>query len=300
MLAIRKHGFQPPFVPVQVITWTVYLSLVAAGYALLLTSSLNSNTVQRLTLVYSALVLCLIVLFVWIETSDPADSQLPVDTTQEAELRYPDRCQWCSERMGNRTKHCGHCNKCIHEFDHHCLFLNTCVGGANYHLFVGIVFISWVLWWGEAGILGYVLYQEGNVLALRPFLLLVVALLSFVLGTALFSLLCAHGYLRLFLDQTTYEYIKIKKEARLEEQTRAAQAAATKPQPTTPQTQPRQTDIETQALEDANSTAAALAQQQPLRQQLLPPTTPRGWLPEVDPDDGFEARASSFFGASFE
>eukprot|EP00658_Telonema_sp_P-2_P037643 TRINITY_DN2706_c0_g1_i10.p1 TRINITY_DN2706_c0_g1~~TRINITY_DN2706_c0_g1_i10.p1 ORF type:complete len:133 (+),score=16.20 TRINITY_DN2706_c0_g1_i10:570-968(+) len=93
----------------------------------------------------------LAILFVWIETADPANCsvsalmlpcptagskfeiycgfQLPLDESgllQSLQERYPERCQFCSEHQGPRTKHCGHCNKCIHDFDHHCLYLNTC------------------------------------------------------------------------------------------------------------------------------------------------------------------------------
>ena len=42
----------------------------------------------------------------------------------------------------HRTKHCGRCNKCVHDFDHHCVFLNTCIGGRNYVSFVSLLVCS--------------------------------------------------------------------------------------------------------------------------------------------------------------
>lgn len=307
MLFVRKCGFQPPFVPAQQITWTVYLLLVAACYALLLTSaSLDAGILHILTLVYSLAVFCLIIVFVWIELSDPADFKLPLEPGQPLESRYPDRCQWCSERQGDRSKHCGHCNKCVHEFDHHCLYLNTCVGGSNYHLFIAIVSISSVVFFGESGMLSLIVVKEGEILSARAFGLFIVALLSLILGCVLLSLLCAHFYLRLFLNQTTYEFIKFRKDLRAQQRAvnaaQAAQdAAVVKPQPTTPQIQDRRSTDESSVRVSTDAPTIGIGnpmtQQQQLQEQLLTPRLSYN-LELLDQDAAFEARASSFFGVS--
>ena len=35
-------------------------------------------------------------------------------------------------RVGEKSKHCSACNKCVGEFDHHCRWMNSCVGGRTY------------------------------------------------------------------------------------------------------------------------------------------------------------------------
>eukprot|EP00658_Telonema_sp_P-2_P037646 TRINITY_DN2706_c0_g1_i7.p1 TRINITY_DN2706_c0_g1~~TRINITY_DN2706_c0_g1_i7.p1 ORF type:complete len:167 (+),score=28.24 TRINITY_DN2706_c0_g1_i7:357-857(+) len=126
----RVRGFEFPLIAPQVVTWSVYLIVVGATYSLLLTTDvLSTKRLDLIVSIYSGMVGILAILFVWIETADPANCSLPLDESgllQSLQERYPERCQFCSEHQGPRTKHCGHCNKCIHDFDHHCLYLNTC------------------------------------------------------------------------------------------------------------------------------------------------------------------------------
>lgn len=42
--------------------------------------------------------------------------------------------------MQQKTKHCGKCNRCTHNFDHHCVWLNNCVGSKNYRFFFIFIF----------------------------------------------------------------------------------------------------------------------------------------------------------------
>ena len=41
-------------------------------------------------------------------------------------------CGICQVKVGEMTKHCKACNKCVDCFDHHCVFLSTCIGKKNY------------------------------------------------------------------------------------------------------------------------------------------------------------------------
>eukprot|EP00656_Telonema_subtile_P003539 TRINITY_DN11610_c0_g1_i1.p1 TRINITY_DN11610_c0_g1~~TRINITY_DN11610_c0_g1_i1.p1 ORF type:complete len:298 (+),score=49.83 TRINITY_DN11610_c0_g1_i1:214-1107(+) len=292
-MQVRKRGFQGPFVAPQLITFAVYTTLVTACYALLGTADLNRELWTDLIAGYSGVVGALVFFFVWIELSDPADQRLPLEpcgrhgdeSLLTMEERYPLRCQYCAEAQGPRTKHCGHCNKCIHDFDHHCLYLNTCVGGGNYHLFVALVTLSVILLIGQSGMLTYILIQEGTVVGVRPFSLVIVATVSCIVGAVLTSLLLAHAYLRLFLNQTTYQFLnerKARHEARREQaRAKAAAAAEADQPPSTP--------------EHHGVTVPAVA--------VVPAAGPRmSGLDDVafatSMEEVFETRASSFFGVS--
>eukprot|EP00658_Telonema_sp_P-2_P037645 TRINITY_DN2706_c0_g1_i4.p1 TRINITY_DN2706_c0_g1~~TRINITY_DN2706_c0_g1_i4.p1 ORF type:complete len:239 (+),score=36.16 TRINITY_DN2706_c0_g1_i4:357-1073(+) len=211
----RVRGFEFPLIAPQVVTWSVYLIVVGATYSLLLTTDvLSTKRLDLIVSIYSGMVGILAILFVWIETADPANCSLPLDESgllQSLQERYPERCQFCSEHQGPRTKHCGHCNKCIHDFDHHCLYLNTCIGAANYHLFVGLVTVSVILLFGQSALLIYIAVKEETILSFRTLALTVVCIMSVVVGSVLLSLISAHAYLRFWLNQTTFEFLRARK-----------------------------------------------------------------------------------------
>lgn len=48
---------------------------------------------------------------------------IPIDSTG-----FEFMCQICNANIGERTKHCGDCNRCVAVFDHHCKWLNNCIG----------------------------------------------------------------------------------------------------------------------------------------------------------------------------
>lgn len=45
----------------------------------------------------------------------------------------------CDGYVGDRSKHCGDCNRCVDVFDHHCKWMNNCIGQKNYRAFVVLV-----------------------------------------------------------------------------------------------------------------------------------------------------------------
>jgi len=49
-------------------------------------------------------------------------------------------CDVCSSHVMHGSKHCWDCGKCVQNFDHHCEYLNTCIGGANYRLYLLLLF----------------------------------------------------------------------------------------------------------------------------------------------------------------
>ncbi|VEN45841.1 unnamed protein product [Callosobruchus maculatus] len=77
---------------------------------------------------------------------DPAEEELrnrksvevsQLDREKHLHAIEQGRCHLCDIWVsGQRTKHCGYCNKCVAGFDHHCKWLNQCVGARNYAPFV--------------------------------------------------------------------------------------------------------------------------------------------------------------------
>lgn len=51
-------------------------------------------------------------------------------TEEPDDLEY--YCDVCQAYVGDRSKHCGDCNRCVELFDHHCKWMNNCVGAKNY------------------------------------------------------------------------------------------------------------------------------------------------------------------------
>jgi len=234
----------------------------------------------------------LIVITTWtvIELIDPATLEVSTNPARTPEEREPELCRYCYTPQLARTKHCGLCNKCVHDFDHHCLYLNTCVGGRNYPLFVILVGVSVLLMAAQCFGLVYLLVKENELLAIRPFLVGVVAILSLLQGILCGSLLFAHAYLRCFLNQTTYEFLKDRKARRQEQiweeerqQQRLLEDAASRErenissQPTTPPTR-----------ESESSQPIALLHESPTRER------------SVSAVEEIVGRASSFFGVSTE
>ena len=48
-------------------------------------------------------------------------------------------CDVCQAYVGDRSKHCGDCNRCVELFDHHCKWMNNCVGAKNYREFLILI-----------------------------------------------------------------------------------------------------------------------------------------------------------------
>lgn len=57
--------------------------------------------------------------------------------------------------VGQSSKHCKACDRCVEGFDHHCKWLNNCVGKRTYKYFIALVSLTmaacicqsaWALW----------------------------------------------------------------------------------------------------------------------------------------------------------
>ncbi|TNV84011.1 hypothetical protein FGO68_gene112 [Halteria grandinella] len=119
-------------------------------------------------------------------------------------------CQICKANIGDRTKHCGDCNRCVSVFDHHCKWLNNCIGEANYRYFLALVILTLfhgMLNFSQSVYLIYLDLIRSQPPFLWPLILNFIILAhSFAKSIALGQLLFMHLWL-IFKGMTTFDYI---------------------------------------------------------------------------------------------
>jgi palmitoyltransferase len=137
---MKKNGLSWPLHPKQLVLWVLMLVLISGFYGLLFPALPSPHSFILCT--WMSLSTFFVLLFGSITTLlDPTD----IVVYQEREARmsgqdfpyqlYSRICSICATHVGMKTKHCGHCNRCVADFDHHCKWLNNCVGGRNYRPF---------------------------------------------------------------------------------------------------------------------------------------------------------------------
>lgn len=135
--------------PQQVIAWIILgidflieISIMSWYYAFL------SHWVYTLVnlFVYIALTLVICGSGGYATTVDPTDenirfSRIAKKKGKEMEEtdEYEYYCDVCQSYVGDRSKHCGDCNRCVDVFDHHCKWMNNCVGDRNYKAFIVLI-----------------------------------------------------------------------------------------------------------------------------------------------------------------
>mmetsp|Transcript_10266 Transcript_10266/g.22661 ORF Transcript_10266/g.22661 Transcript_10266/m.22661 type:complete len:420 (-) Transcript_10266:46-1305(-) len=143
-LRVRKHGFELPLHPLQVLSWVIFVADVLI-FAVL-SSLLYARTALPIAIQVTFAASVTVVVISWAAASscDPGVlgeekqcSELTIDAVETAnDMSW---CDLCSRRVPLRSKHCRDCNKCTELFDHHCKWLNTCVGRRNYPWFIGAI-----------------------------------------------------------------------------------------------------------------------------------------------------------------
>nr|CAH7739088.1 unnamed protein product [Callosobruchus chinensis] len=141
----RRHGLQPPLHPLQLVGWLALAALSTGAFAVQV-PALPTAFQPALTAALSAVLLVHLAAHLAASLVDPAEEELrnrrsvevsQLDREKHLHAIEQGRCHLCDIWVsGQRTKHCGYCNKCVAGFDHHCKWLNQCVGARNYAPFV--------------------------------------------------------------------------------------------------------------------------------------------------------------------
>lgn len=147
----RRSGFECPLDALQVIAWSVIVTLATLHFTLhvpMLDSLLVciiSPISGFLTFTTAALKLALscsrIEDPIVFATDVPRYAQ--EELVQEAAPPGTEPCVFCRRFVIFGSKHCSVCDKCVPGFDHHCRWLNTCVGEGNYVMFCCFMGTAW-------------------------------------------------------------------------------------------------------------------------------------------------------------
>nr|KAF7420534.1 hypothetical protein H0235_010831 [Vespula pensylvanica] len=249
----RVHGLQLPLHPQQVAGWAISL-FIGSGTFAVSTPLLEPFGLRPLLSIFLATIFFVHLLFhLAVLLLDPADPRVRArptnlvvpefDRKKHPHVIENGRCHLCNiTTSGDRTKHCSICNKCVVRFDHHCKWLNNCIGARNYPLFLACLISAIlaslsVVALSIAELFLFNVHREvrrsnatmENVTSLpstvfpiqQPpgtgtlLVILTLGILSAVAAILLIHLCFFHGYIA-YLGLTTYEYVRNKRERKLE------------------------------------------------------------------------------------
>lgn len=141
----RIHGLQLPLNYQQIIAWIVFIISTLINFIILVQIQFYELKVISL-LIFTTLYVLFVLSYIFAIFLDPAEKDLrkreindvpEFDRSIHAHVIENGRCHLCNIHTSNKkTKHCGICNKCVHNFDHHCHWMNSCIGQRNYSAFI--------------------------------------------------------------------------------------------------------------------------------------------------------------------
>ena len=131
----RRNGLQPPWHPLQVLTWLLFAALVVGFFALLMPLLWTQNHADVIIVAVFCATVAVVLAGAYATCSvDPMDDALAGAAATGEEPRL--YCYICEADVHESSKHCRYCDKCVLRFDHHCKWLNTCIGQKNYAPFL--------------------------------------------------------------------------------------------------------------------------------------------------------------------
>ncbi|XP_015177832.1 PREDICTED: palmitoyltransferase ZDHHC5 [Polistes dominula] len=249
----RIHGLQLPLHPQQVAGWVISL-FIGSGTFAVSTPLLEPFGLRSLLSISLATIFLVHLLFhLAVLLLDPADPRVRArptnlvvpefDRKKHPHVIENGRCHLCNiTTNGDRTKHCSICNKCVVRFDHHCKWLNNCIGARNYPLFLACLISAIlaslsVVALSIAELFLFNVHRDvrrsnatmenatnlpSTIFPIQQppgtgtlLVILTIGILSAIAAILLIHLCFFHGYIAC-LGLTTYEYVKNKRERKLE------------------------------------------------------------------------------------
>ncbi|KAL0336447.1 UNVERIFIED_CONTAM: putative protein S-acyltransferase 22 [Sesamum radiatum] len=126
---MRKHGWQLPYHPLQVVAVAVFLALGFAFYVFF-APFVGKQLFQYIVMgIYTPLKV--------VRGDQNSCLELTIHNVECLDLasRINSVFSRDGESVFKYSKHCRVCDKCVDRFDHHCRWLNNCIGKRNYRKF---------------------------------------------------------------------------------------------------------------------------------------------------------------------
>lgn len=212
----RRHGFQWPWHPWQVLAWLCTALQICLNYLVLLQVLPKLRRLVFLCLCTPALV-CVVLLGGILTARDSTDAVVIKHRKALVEGQdfpvnlYGLMCTVCGTSVSTQSKHCARRDRCVAGFDHHCKWLNNCIGACNYGTF-WLLILALFLWTGlQCAFTASVVAKAQGLAQGLLGLQLTVTGVEFLGVTQLVifhALLWSRG-------QTTYEFIR-KRKARIQ------------------------------------------------------------------------------------
>lgn len=139
---VRRHGFERPLEPLQLLTWMLLVVLVSEFYATVI-PTFKEAVSWGVGVAYAICVAGCIAAGALACSTDPIDENAwkPQASGHQDAAATQDKhlCYVCQLLVNKNSRHCRFCNKCVDRFDHHCRWLNNCVGAKNYRYFLSLL-----------------------------------------------------------------------------------------------------------------------------------------------------------------
>eukprot|EP00899_Mesostigma_viride_P021362 jgi/Mesvir1/29227/Mv18822-RA.1 len=150
---MRRNGFQRPLNGYQISSWIVFTGLTVGFYVFHFPFIKNDGMQIFVLVLYTVLACSVLLSGILCTKIDPADDNVRAsEAAKRANAETPRFkttedggqffCSLCNVPVHKCSKHCRVCDKCVGSFDHHCRWLNNCIGKNNYRVFLYLVSLT--------------------------------------------------------------------------------------------------------------------------------------------------------------
>jgi palmitoyltransferase ZDHHC1/11 len=149
----RKHGFERPLHPAQIISWAISCFNIVV-FCVLTIPEYPEMLKPVLSIIFLLLVFVYITIGYIVIKSDPTDPAVyqykiskdkqyfVIRVLLQLEEKNERFCSLCCCPVDSTSKHCIKCGRCTLGFDHHCKWVNNCIGVGNYKKFIFLIVVA--------------------------------------------------------------------------------------------------------------------------------------------------------------